>query len=471
MNHYDHLPVDKKLIGDFFSLSRSEREVLREEIRRLSIDRGLTYQMRAGLTEEMNLVPVPAVMPLSQVGYIARLCWEIIKIVKQIVPLYLNTPSIREILPLLPWEQKWLKECWRPNHRLRQPIIYRLDADVPLAAREAARSVIFFESNSVAVGGMFYAPVAESIIADATLRTLYGKTDPLSLTRNYDTRLIVLKKLTSHARSIGRQGLSIAVMEDKSWDTGITEFPSFVKFLRKRGVRAYSVDPRELKLRRKELCYRGKIIDIVYRNFELQDLIKLEEEGADMSIVKEAFKRNQVVSSLSGEFDHKSLWEILISERFKRLFTVSQRRFLSRHIPWTRLIYERTTTDPRGRGVDLIRFVCNHRTHLVIKPNRHCSGTGVVIGPDSTQREWEKLIEKTLRESRQWVVQKFVNNKMKHLPYRHGKRGFRLVPMYTTYGFISTPQGFGMIGRACKRRIVNVGRGGAFLSVFRTAKR
>ena len=467
MSVYDHLPVDRRLLDNFLALSPDKRNRLRERIHRLSLRRGLTYQKSAGITNAMNLIPLPTAIPVSQVGYIARFCGEIINIVKRIIPLYLNTAAIRDVLPLLPWEKEWIKESWHPNHHLRQPIIYRLDADLPLASPQAALSAVFFESNSVAVGGMFYAPVAESILYDATLRTLYSEKDMPPLERNQDSRLIVLKKIASHARALGRRGLTIAIVEDKRWDTGITEFPPLVKYFRSRGVHAYLVDPRELAFTRGELRYRGKIIDVVYRNFDLRDLIDLEKEGVDLSAIKEAFKRNQVISSLSGEFDHKSLWEILSSERFKDIFNARQRKLLSRHIPWTRLIYERFTSDHRGRRVDLVRFTSKNRERLVIKPNRHYGGIGVSLGVEKTQSEWDQLIEKTIKKPSEWVVQRFVSNQMKRLPRFWGKEGVRVLPMYTTYGFISTPHGFGMVGRACSRRVVNVGRGGALLSVFK----
>ena len=460
----DQLPIDRKLLGDLLALRPHEHRDLREGILRRSLARGLTYQKKAGLTEAMNLVPLPATLPVMHVRYLARLCREIIAIVQQIVPLYLDTPSLREALPLLPREDEWLRDCWHPTHESRQPIIYRLDADMPLASPRAAQSARFFESNSVAVGGMFYAPVAESIIAGVTLHATAGIPD---LQPNEDTRLIILRELASHARALGRRGLTVAMIEDKSWDVGTTELPSLVRFFRHQGLRAYVADPRELSLRRGEVRYRGRVIDIAYRNVELRDLIELEDRGARLPALRELFKRNQIISSLSGEFDHKSLLEVFTDDRFHALFTSRQRALLARHIPWTRLIYERNTTDRTGRKIDLPRVTARNREQLVIKPNRHCGGEGVAIGLEMTQGRWERLVNKALRESREWVVQEWIDNKVKRLPWYMGRKGFQPVPMYTAYGFISTAHGFGMVGRACRERVVNIASGGALLSVFK----
>jgi hypothetical protein len=464
---YDQLPVDKSMLADFLALSPQEHRELRKRILQYSLARGLTYQKRPGLTEAMNLIPLPAALPIAHARYLARICHEIIAMVKRIVPLYLDSPPLRETLPLLPPEEEWLRECWRPAHGGRQPIIYRLDADMLLASPRAAQSARFFESNSVAVGGMFYTPVAESIIADATLRKLYGAEGISDLQPNEDTRLIILRELASHARALGRRDLTIAMIEDKSWDVGITELPSLVRFFRRQGIRAYLADPRELSLERGDVRYRGRIIDIAYRNTELRDLIELEGRGARLAALRELFKRNQIISSISGEFDHKSLFEVFTDARFRALFTGRQRALLARHIPWTRLIYERNTIDRRGHRIDLPRFTTRNRERLVIKPNRHCGGEGVAIGIEMAQGRWEQLVNKALGEPGEWVVQERIDNKVKRLPWFTGREGFQALPLYTAYGFISTAHGFGMVGRACRERVVNIASGGALLSVFK----
>src|SRR5437870_1762474 len=68
--------------------------------------------------------------------------------------------------------------------------------------------------------------------------------------------------------------------------------------------------------------------------------------------VRTAFRRNQVVSSLAGDFDHKSCWELFTDDRFGHFFTPAQWRIFNRHILWTRLIRETKTTQESGRTVD-----------------------------------------------------------------------------------------------------------------------
>ena len=463
---YDQLPVERSMLRDFLSLPPAARREIREKIRALSLSRGLTYQKEAGVTEAMNLVPLPAVMPASEARHIARLCREMIAVVKGIWTLYPSSPALKRVLPLAPREEEWISECRHHGRSVRQPIIYRMDADMPLAAPGAAGKARFFESNSVAVGGMLYGPVAESIVSDVTLRALYGRRGLPSLGRHFDTRLFVLGELVGHARALGRRGRTMAVLEDTRWETGITVMPSLVKFFSRIRLRAYLADPGELAVRRGEVCCRGRVIDVAYRNFEIRDLFDRGDADGGLLGLKELFKKNQVVSSLAGDLDHKSLLEVFTSEEFGPLFSRGRRERLARHIPWTRLIYGRHTADPEGRRVDLPQFARARRERLVLKPNRLCGGEGVALGPETTQRDWERILDRALREPGEWVVQEWVDNTVKLLPSRWGGGAYRALPQYTTYGFIAAPHGVGVVGRACVDRVVNIASGGALLPVF-----
>ncbi|MDD5556192.1 MAG: hypothetical protein PHN82_02965 [bacterium] len=466
MDVIDRQPAEEEMLRALLSLPAGKRIALRRRIRALSLRRGLTYERRPGEAEPLNLVPLPALMRAGTAAAVARICARIMAAVKRIAPLALSMPSLREVLPLLPREEAWMRDCWRPSHAARQPIIHRLDADLPLGEAGAAARARFFESNSVAVGGMVYGPVASAILEETTLRAVRrGRALP-PIAPCDDTRLVVARKIEAHAGALGGRRLTVAVLEDRGWDTGITEMPSLVSFLRRRGIAALLADPRELALRRDEIVCRGRVVDVVYRNAELRDLVAIEEAGEGLAAVREAFRRNRVISSLCGEFDHKSLWEVFTSERFRPLLTAAEAALFRRHIPWTRLVAARFTTDGRGRRIDLPSFISSNRERLVLKPNRHCGGVGVAIGMETAPGAWDRALGRALREGGGWVAQERIDNAVKRLPWAGPGGLYRPLDLYTTWGFISTPQGFGAVGRACRRRVVNVAAGGALLPVF-----
>ena len=59
-----------------------------------------------------------------------------------------------------------------------------------------------------------------------------------------------------------------------------------------------------------------------------------------------------------------------------------------------------------GESFDLIPYLRNRRDTLVIKPNDEYGGTGVTLGWETDEREWDEAIARALRERvRGWVAQ------------------------------------------------------------------
>ena len=52
--------------------------------------------------------------------------------------------------------------------------------------------------------------------------------------------------------------------------------------------------------------HRDTIVDVFYRDMDIKQCIALEKsEGIDLTPIRKAFQRNQVISSLAGDFDHE----------------------------------------------------------------------------------------------------------------------------------------------------------------------
>src|SRR5262249_1889557 len=77
------------------------------------------------------------------------------------------------------------------------------------------------------------------------------------------------------------------------------------------GVEVCHADPAELALDGNEVTYQGRVIDLVYRDYAVEDLLELEGEGVDVRPMRQAFATNRVVSSIAAELDQKSCWEVL----------------------------------------------------------------------------------------------------------------------------------------------------------------
>ena len=245
------------------------------------------------------------------------------------------------------------------------------------------------------------------------------------------------------------------------------------EYLRRQGLSAFAVDPRDLVIRKGEITARGKPVDILYRDSEITEMLEMVggKNGSRTKLagIREAFLRNQAVSSIAGEFDHKSGWELFTNPEFARHFTAAQRRLFKAHVLWTRLLWERSTTDPNGRVVDLTAFCRRNRTRLVLKPNRAYGGEGVLFGHLVSQSVWERGLEHALKKPFTHVIQKAARVYAEPFPVAKPDGAVRLEPLYAVTGFAATADGLAVLGRSSFESVVNVSRKGGLIAVWQIA--
>ena len=265
----------------------------------------------------------------------------------------------------------------------------------------------------------------------------------------------------------GSRKLRVAIAENQDFTTGITEAESIRSFFRKRFIKTECVDARRFETHPQfGVAYRGKPVDVVYRNIELRDLADLEKAGGDLSGMRAAAQAGKMLSSPFGELDHKSLWEALGSDDFAELFTADERRLIARHVPWTRLLRERKTDNPDTRMVELTQYVRDNQSDLVMKPNRSCGGQGVTIGRITSAAQWDRTLAEALQAPDTWVVQERIP-----IPRRQTCRvtddgRFEPDEVFSVYGGFHSVGGPGFVGRASHSPVVNVMQGGGLLAVM-----
>jgi hypothetical protein len=330
--------------------------------------------------------------------------------------------------------------------------VARHDLDMP-----ADRSkTVSFEPNACAIGGIFYAGAAARVIADVVLaaQPARQRAQAQALTDGCD---LVADLLSTHSRAIGGPSRPrIGILENRDWEAGITEMPRIISHLRARGIKGLIGDPRDLVSSRGRLLLRGQPVDVLYRNMELGDLVDIEEEEPVRGL-RAAFRDNRVVSGLAGDFDHKSVWELLTSRTTRALIRPADRRLFQRHLLWTRLLRPTKTEAPDGTLVDLLEFTRTHRSQLALKPNTSCGGDRVTLGTHLDDLAWSRALDRALRDPAGWVVQAF---------HRNTKRRVGSKLFYVTYGVISSPTGCAVLCRASQEPVVNVSRGGGLVAVF-----
>ena len=378
---------------------------------------------------------------------------------------YPEDPALQAVLPLTDDERAWLAQL-TPQGMLEPATVFeRSDTNLLIDDPQWSSTFRFLEFNSVGVGCLHFMPVANALIEQELLPMFQETCGSLACQPTADPRVLLRRTLETHAKAIGRKCAVTAFVERRELSTGgVDEMLHVSQWLTEQGFPTVLADPRDLEVRDGELIYKDTTIDLVYRDFTLSEILSIEKHGGQVQAMKHAFQHNQVVSSLAGEFDHKSLFELFSNPAFDRYFTPSQRRTHRAVIPWTRLMRERKTADPDSHEVELVDYVRAHREALVLKPNRAYGGQDVVVGLDVTQAGWEEAIARTLTHPDTWVVQEIAP--LPQVEFLKPDDAHTVVKEFVTTGFIATAHGIAFVGRSSPDRIVNISRGGSLVPVF-----
>jgi hypothetical protein len=450
-----------------------ELKAVKQRVRELGLARGVVYEDDEGKPQPTPILLRPRVLGGNQRNQLHQICRVMESAWLELAHLWNADPEVRRLLPTTPREEKWFAELAAHPARAADVLFGRWDATSDFGSRDWLASTQLFEFNPLGAGGTYLAPTVDEIVLETVVPLLRRHAPTLLLQANDDPRHVLLEVLADHARSLKLDRFHVALCQYKGLKGGVEEFPANVEFFRRMGVDCWHVDPRELCVRDGELWYApadgsaAQPIDVVYRDHEVNDLAQQQESGADLSGMKHALATGRCVSSLAGEFDHKSAFQVFTDERFAAHFTATQRRVFRDHVPWTRLVESSRTSGPDGATVDLLPWMRSRRDTLLVKPNRSYGGAGILLGRDCSERAWELAIERGAQNPGSWVVQAFRPLAEKDFPVIDEEGNLGLAEYFTVLGLFASEQRLGVLGRASRRRVVNVAQKGGLVSVLR----
>ena len=428
---------------------------------------------RDGKNEPIPIMLRPLLAMNEQLAYVHLVCLRLTEGLKRLPSLYLSDEKIRRIIPITPDEERFLRDTWTPAHHRNNTVYGRLDAVCDFTAASWQDTLHFMEANLSGVGGISYSPTAEHLIMRDVVPSLLAHDPSLRIEMPRDQRDLFIQVLIDHARAIDRSACRLAFVEPKYAEDGINEQAVLCQYLAKRhGLSISHADPTELRVKCDEVFYGDDCIDVAYRDYEMRDIIELEQElGRPLEGMRMLFKQNRMVSSLVGDFDHKSCWEILTDDSIaEKYFSAEECRMFRRHVLWTRLVADRRTTLPHNVEGDLLEYARTHREQLVLKPNRSYGGEGVNIGASTAPADWERLINEAVTGANDcetaWVLQKATRLPVSEFPIvGDGGRVFS-EPYYTVMGFAPTENGLGIMCRVSQKQVVNVAQHGGMAAVL-----
>jgi len=213
--------------------------------------------------------------------------------------------------------------------------------------------------------------------------------------QTFDTRRSLTDLLLSCYRSWGgRDEPHIAIVDWPGLPTAY-EFELCRRYFEADGVSCSIVDPRTLEYDGKVLSHEGRPLQLIYKRVLVHELLAHEDEVGPLLQAYQDGAVCMVNSPRDKLFHKKAIFALLTDERYQTLFTAEEREAVRRHVPWTR----RVTGGPtafEGKTVDLLELVRRQRDRFVLKPNDDYGGSGVAVGWEGSDGEWDAMLQKAL---------------------------------------------------------------------------
>jgi hypothetical protein len=285
---------------------------------------------------------------------------------------------------LFDWEESLVHVD--PGYKVHSPLS-RLDSF--FITDERMMSLKFTEYNAEVPAASAYNDVLNTVFYGLPVMGKFLKRYSM---RSIPTRHSVMHVLLDSYRQWGGgRKPQIAILDWQEVPTR-SEFELFVQYFGARGLKAQIVDPRTVEYRDGALYDGDYRIDLIYKRVLITELV--EQCGLDGPIVQAV--RNRDVCMVNP-FACKLLYKkaslaVLSDERNEAMFNEAETDAIREHIPWTRVVEERTTTY-NGMPVDLIPFVQKYREQFVLKPNDDYGGRGIVLGWQTNASGWEQAIQ------------------------------------------------------------------------------
>lgn len=251
-----------------------------------------------------------------------------------------------------------------------------------------------------------------------------------------------------------------------------SEFEILKERFEKMGVPVELADPRDLHFDGKALIANGKKIDLLYRRVLMNDIVA---RPAECRALVDAVAANAVcmANHFRCKIPHvKAFFAVLTDERNDALFSFGERELIRRHVPWTRVVAD-VRTSHYGTAIELLDFVRRQRQHLVLKPSDEYGGSGVTLGWETGEADWDTVIEKAVAPAQGcWIVQERIPIRREVFPWvqAEGQVDYRdMLVDFAPYLFRGKVCGF--LTRLSATGLANVTSGGGQIPAFRVHPR
>lgn len=308
----------------------------------------------------------------------------------------LAEPDFRVQFGLLDWEEELVR--YDPGFRAPSPTSR---VDTFFVAERGGLRLTEYNAETPASPGY----------NDALAEIFYGLPIMGEFLRTYEVRPLPARHLVMHALMDAylqwaghREAPQIAILDWREVPS-YSEFVLFEEYFRSQGLQCVIADPREVEYRNGRLMAGDFHITLIYKRVLISELV--ERGGLDHPVIQAVRDRAVcMVNPFRCKILHKKAsLAVLSDERNAHIFSPDEREAIEAHIPWTRHVVEQRVSY-RGKTIDLIPYILEHRENFVLKPNDEYGGKGIILGWQCDLDSWSQALQAALTEP--YIVQERV---------------------------------------------------------------
>ena len=340
----------------------------------------------------------PRFLSPEQYRLLSERCVTVLSALEKARAAAMSDGKLREQFGLLDWEETLIHDD--PGFRDPSPTS-RVDAF--FAEGEGGSGLKITEYNAETPAGAAY--------GDALTRAFLSLPVMADFRREYNCLPLPAAPGVEHSLldafrqwSGTREAPRIAIVDWSEVPTR-SEFVLFSEIFRAHGLECVIADPREMEYRNGKLYSGDFHVTLIYKRVLIDELV--DRCGLDSDVVRAVRERAVcMVNPFRCKLLHKKASLAVISdERNSSLFSDDEQNAIATHIPWTRVVAERSTQF-EGRKIDLLPWMEDNREQLVLKPNDDYGGRGIVLGWTVDARKWSESIKDAVDEP--FIVQQRV---------------------------------------------------------------
>ena len=235
------------------------------------------------------------------------------------------------------------------------------------------------------------------------------------------------------------------------------EFEVLKEYFELEGFTTIITEPDALDYDGRTLTAEGIEVDIFYKRVLIHEFF---ERYSDDHPLLRAYSDGNIcmANSFRTKIPHKKAsFAVLQDPRWAGLFTDEEHDMIRRHLPWTRRVLE-GRVDFEGEGHDLTGLLRAHREKFLLKPNDDYGGSGIIVGWESSESEWDDAIERALAEP--YIVQQRAAVEKARFPMYDGERAEMQELLIDFDPFLFRGKAEGGLVRLSPQSLVNVAAGG-----------